>query len=89
MERRGSLESAFGEVVRQLRTSARLSQEQLAEAADLHRNYVGLVERGVNSPSLSAVASIARALGVVPSELLRRAEEKASPPPATGESAKE
>ncbi len=76
MERSDHLAAAFGEVLRELRTAAHLSQEQLAEAASLHRNYVGLVERGLNSPSLSAIAALASALGSRPSDLLRRAEER-------------
>lgn len=75
--RRGILEQAMGEVVRDRRLRAGLSQEQLAEAADLHRNYVGLVERGKNSPSLSALTSLAGALGCRTSELVREAEARA------------
>ena len=74
MASRSQLEIAFGEVLRELRTAAHMSQEQLAEAANLHRNYVGLVERGANSPSLAAVTRLANALRTSPSELIRLAE---------------
>ncbi len=56
--------------------AAGLSQEGLAEAAGLHRNYVGLIERGTSSPSVSALAALADALGRRPSELLRAAEDR-------------
>lgn len=76
MDRSERLKHAFGEVLRELRLEARLSQEQLAETADLHRNYIGLVERGINAPSLTAIASLARALNSKPSDLVRMAEER-------------
>jgi transcriptional regulator with XRE-family HTH domain len=47
-----------------------LSQEKLAEMADLHRNYVGVLERGVQSASLDAICKLAAALRVKPSDLL-------------------
>ncbi len=78
MHRSENLGAAFGHVLRERRIAAGLSQEQLAEAADLHRNYVGLVERGKNSPSLAAIASLAAALRIQASELLREAERRVS-----------
>ena len=60
----------FGETVRRLRTTARWTQEQLADAADLTTTYVGQVERGDKVPSLTVVLKLARALSVAPGELL-------------------
>ena len=67
-------EAAFGDVVRRLRRERGLSQEQLGFEAGYHRVYIGLVERGQKSASLSAIFRLAHALDVPPSELLRRAE---------------
>jgi transcriptional regulator with XRE-family HTH domain len=61
----------FGERVRELRTRAGYSQESLAEASDLHRTYVGDIERGERNVSLVNIAAIARALEVSVSELVR------------------
>lgn len=79
MARRGNLEAAVGAVIRERRLERGLSQEALAEAANLHRNYIGLVERGQHSASLSALAAIATALGLKVSELMRLAESRTPP----------
>ena len=76
MERQPGLQESLAEVIREMRLARGLSQERLAEASDLHRNYIGLVERAVNSPTVAALAAIARAFSVQPSELLRAAEDK-------------
>lgn len=52
------------------RLKRKLSQEKLAELADLHRNYVGVLERGRQNPSLLIIAKLARALEVTPSKLI-------------------
>jgi DNA-binding XRE family transcriptional regulator len=51
-----------------------LSQEELAHASDLTRNYVWDLELGKKSPSLRTILQLARALGIRPSELVRAAE---------------
>jgi transcriptional regulator with XRE-family HTH domain len=40
----------------------------------MHRTYVSLIERGKKSPTLAVIVSLATALGIKPSELLRRVE---------------
>lgn len=53
---------ALGEAIRTKRKKARLSQEQLAEKADLTRNYVGNIERAEKKISLETLAKVAKAL---------------------------
>jgi transcriptional regulator with XRE-family HTH domain len=60
----------FGRRLRELRLQRGISQEKLAEMADLHRNYVGVLERGLQSASLDAICKLAKALKVRPAELL-------------------
>ena len=60
----------FGKRVRELRLALNLSQEKLAERAELHRNYVGGVERGERNVSLVNIVKLARGLDTAPSELL-------------------
>ncbi len=48
--------------VRRRRQGLGLSQEALAEAADVHRNFVGLIERGEQNLSIDSMVRFARAL---------------------------
>jgi len=56
--------------IRRLRLARGLTQEGLAEAAGLHRNYVGGVERGERNVAIDNIESIARGLGVSVAELV-------------------
>ncbi|WP_434510995.1 helix-turn-helix domain-containing protein [Desulfitobacterium sp. AusDCA] len=61
----------LGQRIREERTKYRLTQEQLAEAAQVNESYVGQVERGEKNPSLETVVNIARSLGVTVDYLLQ------------------
>jgi transcriptional regulator with XRE-family HTH domain len=63
-------ELQFGRRVRLLRYSLRISQEELAERADVHRTFIGAVERGETNISLRNIVKIARALNVPAAKLL-------------------
>ena len=54
----------LGEAIRIRRKQARLSQEKLAEKAELHPVYISAVERGAKTISMDALMRIARALEV-------------------------
>jgi len=56
--------------MREHRLRLGLSQEQLAEMTDLHRTYIGSIERAERNVSLDNVEIIAAALGVDIVELL-------------------
>lgn len=66
----------FGIVLRRFREAADLSQEDLASHAQLHRNYVGLLERGERTPTILIVDRLAKALGTTMSKLLRQVEDE-------------
>jgi transcriptional regulator with XRE-family HTH domain len=60
---------SFGLRVRNLRQARRLSQEELAELAGVHRTYVSSLERGQRNVGLDNILAIAAALGVPASDL--------------------
>jgi transcriptional regulator with XRE-family HTH domain len=62
---------AFGNRIRALRETRNLSQESLAEIAQLHRTYVSSVERGQRNIGLDNIFSLADALDVPAAELFR------------------
>jgi len=59
-----TLEAAFGAVLRQLRESKGLSQEELADQCGIHRTYVSQLERGLKSPTLRLVWQICVSLEI-------------------------
>ena len=61
----------FGEKVREIRISQNISQEKLAHLADVHRTYIGSVERAEKNISLINIEKIANALNVNIIELLK------------------
>jgi transcriptional regulator with XRE-family HTH domain len=64
----------FGAVLRSIRIERGLSQEALALEAGLQRNYISLMERGLNQPTITTIFRLALALGVRPSVLVERVE---------------
>lgn len=59
----------FGKAVRKFRKERKVSQEAFAELCDLHRTYIGHVERGEVNVSFKNILRIADALQVKPSVL--------------------
>lgn len=57
--------------IRQLRLTRGLSQEELADLARLNRNYIGMIEREENAPTVDVLESLADALGVEPVVLIK------------------
>ena len=68
----------FADALRRLRQEKGLSQEELAEKADLHRNYVGSVERGERNVGVDNMERLAQALGQELVDMIGRSDD--SPP---------
>lgn len=60
----------FGSRVRHFRKGLGLSQDEFADKANLHRTYIGAVERGERNISLLNILRVADALGVKAKDLL-------------------
>ena len=65
---------AFGEAVREKRFELGLSQEELANAAQIERSHMGKIERGEHLPNLVLILRLAKALSIKPGTLVDRAE---------------
>ncbi len=76
MPRDVGLERLFGQVLQQLRHKRGLSQEKLGFESNYHRTYISQLERGQKNPSLKAIFRLAGALGIRPSEIIRRIESR-------------
>ncbi len=63
--------AAFGRSVRKQRASKNLTQEKLAERANLDSTYISGIERGLRNPGIKNVARIAKAFGLTTAELCR------------------
>jgi transcriptional regulator with XRE-family HTH domain len=71
---RSPAHAALGDAIRQLRTEAEMSQEELAEAAGTDLTQVGGIERGVRNPSYTTLLRLAGALKTSVGELTSLAD---------------
>jgi transcriptional regulator with XRE-family HTH domain len=76
-----TLQQQFGNLVRNRPEAAGLSQEALADKANLHRTYISLLERGLRMPSIEVVRKLATALETTMASLM--AELEAAKPART------
>ena len=67
-----TLRESFATNLRRLRHASGLSQEELAHRAGLNRNYVGLLERAANSPTLDTIERLAAELAVDPARFFEK-----------------
>ncbi len=71
MESKHEILNLFGENVRKFRRLLNISQEELAHKADLHRTYIGMIERAEKNITLVNIEKIANALEVKIEDLLK------------------
>ena len=70
------LQRKLGQRIASLRKAKKLTQEQLAEALDCSVEFISLVERGVNAPSVSGLEKFAKILKVEVKDLFTFEKEK-------------
>jgi transcriptional regulator with XRE-family HTH domain len=75
MSRRARSLTSFGQNVRKIRGASGLTQERLAEKADLDPTYISGIERGVRNPSLLIISRLARALRIPVAKLCEGVRE--------------
>jgi len=69
-----TIEGKFGAVLKSVRVSRGISQEKLAFEVDLHRTYIGSVERGERNISLKNINLICNALKISLSDFFKEVE---------------
>jgi len=73
---RGTLEKrAFARVLITVREERGLTQEALAFDSGYHPKYISMLERAINSPSLTAILELAKALNMTGADLVARVEQ--------------
>lgn len=76
------MNQAFGKTLRKVRLEKGLTHEALAERASLHPTFISLLERGGRMPSLNTLFLLAKALDMVPSDLVAKVEKMKPTPQA-------
>ncbi len=71
-----SVNKHLGIVISRRRQEINLSQEELADRANIHRTYVSQIERGLKSPTLIILINVAKALNTKASVILRELENE-------------
>jgi transcriptional regulator with XRE-family HTH domain len=74
MESKYEILNLFGENVRKYRRLLNISQEELAHRAELHRTYIGMIERAEKNITLVNIEKIANALEVKIEDLLKHSD---------------
>lgn len=69
------IEKEFGLVLKKYRNESGLSQEELALRCGLDRTFISMLERGKRRPTINTVFSLAKALNIKPSAMIKEVEK--------------
>lgn len=67
---------AIGRILRRKREAVGISQEDLAEHAEVDRSYISILERGLKSPTIETLERICIALGTLPERVIEEARRQ-------------
>ncbi len=70
-----SLKQKIGKKIKRIRGEKGITQEQLAEKARISVDFLSLIERGRNAPSLGTLEKLSKALSISASDLLKNTDE--------------
>lgn len=73
------IQKDFGLRVKELRDAKGMTQEDLADAANLFRTYLSRIETGMANPSLTVIHALAQALAELPGQLLQPPTQQTTP----------
>lgn len=74
MKKHPILYNTFGKVIKLMRLNKEMTQQELAEEADLSIRYVIAIEKGEKNPTLDVLYSLAKALDTSPSMIWKEVE---------------
>lgn len=72
----------LGEILRNARIAAGMTQEDLAFKAGVDRSYISILERDLKSPTLQMLFRLCRATGMSPSKVVSQLEREAENEPS-------
>ncbi len=72
---KGDINEAFGKVIKLLREEQQLSQQELADYAELDRSYISDMERGRYNPTLQTVYKLSEILKIKPNKLIEKVDK--------------
>ncbi|NOG46992.1 MAG: helix-turn-helix transcriptional regulator [Calditrichaeota bacterium] len=76
MKEKLTLAVTFGEVLKEERLRNNLSQEALAYASGLERNFISSMERGISQPTITTLFKLAEQLKISPNDLIQKVSDK-------------
>lgn len=66
----------IGEVLKRVRKSKKISQEELAHRSSLDRTYISMLERNIKQPTITTIFLLSKALELRPSEFVQQLEDE-------------
>lgn len=73
-QKKNSYLLALGAAVRARRERIGMSQEEFGFEAEIHRTYIGGIERGERNPTVLTLLRLAKVLGTTPAQIMRDTE---------------